>query len=43
MDNKQIHQNLLDKLQEQHVFWSFDQTNMDEITEDAFIGYVLLS
>jgi hypothetical protein len=42
MDSEQIHQNLLNKLHQEHAFWSYDPTRMEEISDDAFIGSVLL-
>ena len=42
MDSEQIHQNLLNKLHQEHAFWSYDPMRMEEISEDVFIGNVLL-
>ena len=42
MDNKQIHNLLVIKLQKYHVFWSYDNINIEQISDEVLIANVLL-
>jgi hypothetical protein len=42
MDNQQIHNDLLHKLIKEHIFWSYDNYDIGQISEETLISKVLL-
>ncbi len=42
MSNDEIHNNLIRKLQEEHAFWSYEETGINNISDDSLIAKVLL-
>lgn len=42
MSNEEIHEDLIRKLQEEHVFWSYDKSNIGYISDELLIANVLL-
>lgn len=42
MNNERLHMALVDKLHQEHAFWSFDKTTIGNISDDVLIEKVLL-
>ena len=42
MNNQQIHSDLINKLYKENVFWSYDNFDINQISDEAIISRVLL-
>jgi hypothetical protein len=42
MSNEQIHKGLINKLHQEHAFWSYNNDDISKISDDALIAKVLL-
>jgi hypothetical protein len=42
MSNEEIHEDLISKLEEEHVFWSYDKSKTGNISDEVLIENVLL-
>ncbi len=42
MNNQQIHSDLVSKLNKEHVFWSYDNFDFNQINDETLISKVLL-
>jgi hypothetical protein len=42
MNNQQIHNDLISKLNKENAFWSYDKFDINQISDEVFIANVLL-